>query len=140
MPQLDKFTFGPQVVWLVLIFFLLYFILVELALPKLYKILYFRKQKLLSLNQGSVNFVSELFFFSSNINNFFYNFLARIKVFPEAFTKLVEQEVEIFENYNQKVEERILGAYRLPAEVNGIKYVFDSATILKFTFDSSVKI
>ena len=68
MPQLDKFTFSSQVIWLVLVFFGLYYVLVQIGLPRLYKILYFRKKKLLDLNKGSINFVSELHFFTNSFN------------------------------------------------------------------------
>ena len=93
MPQLDKFTFSTQVVWLVLIFFFLYFILVQIGLPRLYRILYFRKKKLLSLNQGSVNFVSELFFFSNNLNSFLSGYVQRVKNFSEIFYRLPQQKL-----------------------------------------------
>lgn len=44
MPQLDKFTFFPVVFWLLVIIFLLYNFIVLGGLPKIYKILLYRKK------------------------------------------------------------------------------------------------
>lgn len=46
MPQLDKFIYFPQIFWLILGFILVYFLLLKKGLPRLYKILFFRKQQL----------------------------------------------------------------------------------------------
>lgn len=53
MPQLDKFAYAPQVLWLVVVFFALYIILVHSGLSTLYKVLVFRKKFLSSLYVGT---------------------------------------------------------------------------------------
>lgn len=56
MPQLDKFSFMPQIFWLVLVFFLLYFILLNLILPQLYSTIKTRTLLLSNLKNDLLNF------------------------------------------------------------------------------------
>ncbi len=62
MPQLDRLAYGSQVVWLVIMFFVLYLILVKTGLPRLYKVLRFRKDKLLFVSDEIVKGGKEVFF------------------------------------------------------------------------------
>ena len=46
MPQLDIVPYSSEIIWLVITFFVFYFILVKKALPRLYRVLSFRKKKI----------------------------------------------------------------------------------------------
>lgn len=50
MPQLDIFAFRPVVIWLLILLFLLYNIVLATGLPRIYKILLYRKKKLIYYN------------------------------------------------------------------------------------------
>lgn len=52
MPQLDTFAYMSQVVWLVVCFFTMYIYLVRVSLPRIYKILYVRRYKLLGYSKS----------------------------------------------------------------------------------------
>lgn len=62
MPQLDKFTFFPVVFWLIVIIFLLYNFIVLGGLPKIYKILLYRKKKMEYYSNIRENRAEEQFF------------------------------------------------------------------------------
>ena len=62
MPQLDKFTFFPVVFWLLVIIFLLYNFIVLGGLPKIYKILLYRKKKMEYYSSIRENRAEEQFF------------------------------------------------------------------------------
>lgn len=62
MPQLDIFTFVPQVFWLIVVFALLYFVLLGTGLPKVYKVLVYRKKKLESYAVSIERLNKEIFF------------------------------------------------------------------------------
>ena len=44
MPQLDIFAFRPVVTWLLILLFLLYNIVLATGLPRIYKVLSYRKK------------------------------------------------------------------------------------------------
>ena len=52
MPQLDKLAYVSQVIWLVVIFISLYFILLRKSLPVLFKVLKFRKMRIISIRES----------------------------------------------------------------------------------------
>lgn len=95
MPQLDKFTFAPQVLWLIVIFFLIYLTLVRTGLPRLYKILVFRKKKISFLKTTSVKLVEESFFYKVGLDNFLSSVIFKLKSLPETSFKLVEGILEL---------------------------------------------
>ncbi len=49
MPQLDIFAFRPVVTWLLILLFLLYNIVLATGLPRIYKVLSYRKKKIILL-------------------------------------------------------------------------------------------
>jgi len=121
MPQLDKFTFGPQVFWLVVIFFALYFILVSTGLPRLYKIFIFRKKKLLLLNKSSEKGVKETFFYQKTLTSLLENFLHKLRVLPENLNKAVEVELLNKENLELVHAERINTVLSKLHDLNSVK-------------------
>lgn len=76
MPQLDIFAFAPQVFWLILIFFVLYFSLLRTGLTNLYKILSFRKKLILGLHTDVSSDIREIFV----LRNTFFKFLSTFVV------------------------------------------------------------
>lgn len=140
MPQLDKFSFSSQVLWLVIVFFSLYFILVQIGLPRLYKVLYFRKKKLLSLNKGSINFVFELFFFSSSFNLFSTVFLSKLRSSSDTIVSLPKDVLSSEHHYNLGLNEKISKVYSVPCSSDGIKNIFDTNYFLRRHFNSSKKV
>lgn len=94
MPQLDRFSYISQVIWLIITFLILYFILVIIVLPKLYKILRFRKTKIKQLRNNIINYEKELIFIDINIKNKVLEVYKILKILPEIFFKLVEKHLE----------------------------------------------
>lgn len=140
MPQLDKFSFSSQVLWLVVVFFFLYFVLVQIGLPRLYKVLYFRKKKLLNLNKGSVNFIMEVFFFYNSFNYFSSVFLAKLRASSEVFSLLPKEVLSSqYDNY-KSLNEKIQKVYSVPGSADSIKNIFDTNYFLRSHFNSSKKI
>jgi hypothetical protein len=137
MPQLDKFTFVPQIFWLVVIFFFMYFILAEYSLPRLFKVLYFRQKKLLDLNKGSTLFCRESFFFQQNTDSLLTQLISRIKSLPEVTSKIVETEVSA-STYNAAQVNSSLR--RMLSQLSGyrtIKNSLDFYSIVRSTFKSN---
>lgn len=56
MPQLDKFSFMPQIVWLLIAFLIIYFTLMNLILPQLSSVVKTRSKLLNNLKNNLVNF------------------------------------------------------------------------------------
>jgi hypothetical protein len=88
MPQLDKFSFFTQIFWLFVLFFIFYYILVNIFLPNLSSLLKIRYKKLSRLKQELVDYFNiELNLFKMKKNHilnllsllstsaFHYNFL-----------------------------------------------------------------
>ena len=93
MPQLDKFTFAPQVFWLILGFFAIYFVLLSTGLPRIYKILLFRKNKLELYYLSFSKLDKELYFSGINLDSVLSKSLATLKNLFESSSKLLESEV-----------------------------------------------
>ena len=56
MPQLDKFSFMPQIVWLLIVFLIIYITLMTLILPQLASVVKTRSKLLNSLKSSLVQF------------------------------------------------------------------------------------
>ena len=56
MPQLDKFSFMPQIVWLLIAFLIIYLTLMNLILPQLASVVKTRSKLLNSLKSSLVQF------------------------------------------------------------------------------------
>lgn len=67
MPQLDTFAYMSQVVWLFFGFFSMYIYLVRISLPRIYKILYVRRYKLMSYANSIKVLDKELFLLTSGM-------------------------------------------------------------------------
>ena len=140
MTQLDKFTFVPQVFWLVVIFFLLYYIIVEYSLPRLFKILHFRKKKILNLNEGSTGFCKESFFFKNSSDNLMVNFINNIKLLPETLAKVLEIEVSTSTSSSVEVNAHLNKILSTSADYEVLKDQLDYHSIVKNNFKSNKKI
>jgi len=58
MPQLDKFSFIPQIGWLILVFLTIYFVLLHFVLPQLSSVLKTRSKKLNFLKSDLIQFTN----------------------------------------------------------------------------------
>jgi hypothetical protein len=97
MPQLDKFAFAPQVLWLTLCFFTLYFLVLRGGLPVLYRVLLFRRKALQLLSTQVVVFVVESTVLHTFVTKVITGFLSSRFVADSLF-KLVETYTSRFEN------------------------------------------
>lgn len=91
MPQLDIFGFRPVVIWLLILLFLIYNIVLATGLPKIYKILYYRKKKLSFYN----NVIEEL------ERENYYNIVIKKKILND-FTKIYKNITENICNIIEK--------------------------------------
>jgi hypothetical protein len=96
MPQLDKFTFAPQVFWLILGFFGIYFMLLSTGLPRIYKILFFRKKKLELLFSEYKTLDQELYFSEKYLNVFLLNSINTIKLVEDVSPKVLDTGLNTF--------------------------------------------
>lgn len=97
MPQLDKFAFAPQVLWLTLCFFTIYFLVLRGGLPVLYRVLTFRRKALQLLSSQIVVFVVESTVLHTFVTKVITGFLSSRFVADSLF-KLVETYTFRFEN------------------------------------------
>lgn len=100
MPQLDKFTFAPQVFWLILGFFGIYFMLLSTGLPRIYKILFFRKKKLELLFSEYKILDQELFFSEKYLNVFLLNSINTVKLVEDVSPKVLDTGLNTFLSKN----------------------------------------
>lgn len=94
MPQLDRLAYVSQVIWLVVIFLTIYLVLVKTGLPRLYKILRFRQDKLFLLNDSVVKSEKEVFFIGQGSKNVVQNVVQTMKPVLEGVTKLAENNLD----------------------------------------------
>lgn len=94
MPQLDRFAYISQVIWLIIVFLILYFMLVIIVLPKLYKILRFRKTKIKQLKNNIIGFEKEVILVDNNIKNKVLEIYKGFKSLPEVFFIMVEKNLD----------------------------------------------
>ena len=90
MPQLDKFAFAPQVFWLVLVFLLLYLLILKDGLPRLYRILLFRKRSILLLNTTISVLLVEIFIFRISLSKLITSFTVSRATSLENFYKVLD--------------------------------------------------
>ena len=93
MPQLDKFTFAPQVFWLILGFFFVYFLLLSTGLPRIYKVLLFRKKQLDLFFCDYKKLDKELVFTKVSLDNIFFKSLKVVRSVFDNTPKVVEAEL-----------------------------------------------
>jgi hypothetical protein len=66
MPQLDKITYGSEVVYLIVAFIGLYLVILRSGLPILYKVFFFRKIKFQLLVKSYFSLSKEIFYYEKN--------------------------------------------------------------------------
>lgn len=101
MPQLDRLAYVSQVIWLIVLFFVMYLVLLRTGLPQIYKILRFRQDKLSLLSEGVVHSEKEFFFLSRNVKTLLLGVLGNVKPLGDSISKILESNLE-----ERKVEER----------------------------------
>ena len=94
MPQLDRLAYVSQVIWLVVMFFTVYLVLVKTGLPNLYKILRFRQDKLLLLNDSVIKGEREVYYISQGSRYVLQNVVQSMKPVLDGVTKLVEGNLD----------------------------------------------
>lgn len=94
MPQLDRLAYVSQVIWLVVMFFVIYLVLVKTGLPKLYKILRFRQDKLFLLNENVIKAEREVFFIGQGSKTVVQNVVQTMKPVLDGVVKIVENNLE----------------------------------------------
>lgn len=125
MPQLDKFTFAPQVFWLVVIFFILYLILVKEGLPRLYKILLFRKKKLYTLNESSKVFSREIYYSKELTLSLISSFVFKLRANPEVCFKAADSILEVVEQKNVILQDRVKDLLSEPVSLGYLRDSLD---------------
>jgi len=137
MPQLDRFTFVSQVLWLVIVFIGLYLILLKTGLPRLYKVLSFRKKKLESIREEVIGFEKELYLLDKGVKSLVLIFIKTLKVLPDQLGKIIDQNIDrklvlIKRNYNIEREYMYLNKSdkKIQRDLN-IAEVLDTSSLIK---------
>jgi hypothetical protein len=94
MPQLDRLAYESQVIWLIVVFIGMYLLLLKTGLPKLYKILRYRQEKLLGLHKDVLRQEREYFYINRMDEQVMLRFLQVIKPLLGSFLRVVEGDVE----------------------------------------------
>lgn len=95
MPQLDIFAFRPVVIWLLILLFFLYNIVIATGLPKIYKILLYRKKKLLYYNNVKEDLDKENYYNIIIKKRLFNDFNKIYKSIIDNFINIIEKNIEI---------------------------------------------
>lgn len=137
MPQLDRFTFVSQVLWLLIVFIGLYLILLKTGLPRLYKVLSFRKKKLESIREEVIGFEKELYLLDKGVKSLVLIFIKTLKVLPDQLGKIIDQNIDrklvlIKRNYNIEREYMYLNKSdkKIQRDLN-IAEVLDTSSLIK---------
>ena len=88
MPQLDKFMFVSQIFWLCLFFITFYFYLLNFVIPRIFKVLRFRENKLNNFINNNYNIFLEEYL----ILNSYKNFLKSNSLFVSKFLVNIENK------------------------------------------------
>lgn len=94
MPQLDRFAFISQVVWLVVLFFGMYILLLKEGLPRFYKVLRFRKEKIVLIAQSASECEKEVYLVEGGIKSLLTNGVGIIRELSEKVVKVWESNLE----------------------------------------------
>ena len=95
MPQLDKFAFFPVLTWVIVIVFLLYNLLIDTGLPKIYKIFLYRKKKLEFYSKRRDFLAGEYYLLLQTHKKIFIQFITNIKFLPDILVLPVESTLEL---------------------------------------------
>lgn len=94
MPQLDRLAYVSQVIWLVVMFFVLYLVILKTGLPRLYKVLRFRQDKLLVLNANVERLEREVYYLGKSSRNLVLKVVSTMKPLLDNTTKIFENSLE----------------------------------------------
>jgi len=94
MPQLDRFAFVSQVIWLIIVFVSLYFVILRTGLPRLYKVLLYRDKKLETLKEGVAGLSEEEGELNNKTRGLVLGFVRELKGLPEQVGKVLDNELE----------------------------------------------
>ena len=125
MPQLDKFTFFHQIVWLTFFFFLIYFLIRRYAIPRIHRIILYRFLKIIDFRNRRKNWAirvknNEIFSSSFFLNIFdivksfnlkFYNFyknLLNIEMWKSSFSIFLNLYKKDIQSYLLKLKKLTL--------------------------------
>lgn len=95
MPQLDIFAFRPVVIWLLILLFLLYNIVLATGLPRIYKILLYRKKKLIYYNDIKEILDKENYYSIIIKKKLLNDFNKIYKTIPDTLINVFEKNIEI---------------------------------------------
>lgn len=95
MPQLDIFAFRPVVIWLLILLFLLYNIVLATGLPRIYKILLYRKKKLIYYNDIKEILDKENYYSIIIKKKLLNDFNKIYKTIPDNLINVFEKNIEI---------------------------------------------
>jgi hypothetical protein len=104
MPQLDKFTFFPVLTWVIFLLFVIYNILLVTGLPKIYKILYYRKKKVEHYSSKRDVLAEEHYYLLKTHKKLFTEFLNKIKFVPEVTVAPIEATIEVTKELKLQTE------------------------------------
>jgi len=101
MPQLDIVGYVSQIIWLITMFFVLYLILVGVGLPRIYKVLRYRKNKLINLREDILLYEKELYISDSSMKIWLLNVTRSIKILNDQLNKNVDNHMEVISNMKE---------------------------------------
>lgn len=94
MPQLDILAYTSEVMWLIVVFGSLYFLILRLGLPKLYKILLYRQEKIFEVNTGVKNLEEEFALFNGSLKELVVFNFNILKVLSNGLIKWMDISLE----------------------------------------------
>lgn len=95
MPQLDIYGFMPVVSWLIVVIFLFYILLLATGLPKIYKILLYRKKNLEYYYNLRNFFEKEVYLINKVVYKFISTFIKQYKFGTQISMGITEKTLEI---------------------------------------------
>jgi len=109
MPQLDRLAYVSQVIWLVIMFFILYLVILKTGLPRIYKVLRFRQDKLLVLNGKVERLEKEVYYLGKSSKNLVLKVVGTMKPLLDNTVKVLESSLEGQKLAERKYRSRIRG-------------------------------
>lgn len=109
MPQLDRLAYVSQVIWLVVIFFALYLLILKTGLPRLYKVLRFRQDKLMVLNSNVERLEKEVYYLGKSSKNLVLKVVSTMRPLLENTVKIFEHSLEEQKQAERKYRSKVRG-------------------------------
>lgn len=94
MPQLDLYSYTSEVIWLVLAFVVVYFIILKLGLPRLYRVLVYRQKKVLKIGNDFSDSEKETIVLTKISLGVLEGMLSHFKGLKEGFRKILVKSIE----------------------------------------------